>query len=146
LNEHIARRANEEDGCKGRFWEGRFKSQALLDEQALVTCMSYVDLNPIRAGIALTPEDSAYTSVRERHLTARTTNRFLQPFVGAESLAKSEGIPFSWSDYLQLIDWAGRALRDDKRGAIAADVAPVLSRLGVDSNAFVRHMARPNTE
>jgi len=62
----VKERANAEDGAKGRFWEGRFKSQALLDEAAILSAMAYVDLNPIRAGMAETPETSAYTSVAER--------------------------------------------------------------------------------
>jgi hypothetical protein len=66
LNEFIARAANKEDKVKGRFWESRFKCQALLDEAAIASCMVYVDLNPTRAGLAATPEQSNFTSIQER--------------------------------------------------------------------------------
>ena len=66
LNEFIARAANKEDKVKGRFWESRFKCQALLDDAAIAACMVYVDLNLIRAGLAATPEASDFTSIQER--------------------------------------------------------------------------------
>ena len=66
LNEPIARQANKEDGCTGHFWESRYKSQALLSEEALLTCMAYVDLNPVCANRCNTPEASEYTSIKER--------------------------------------------------------------------------------
>ena len=66
LAEKIARLANKEDECTGRFWEGRFKCQPLLDEGAILACAAYVDLNPVRAGIAETPEKSDFTSIQDR--------------------------------------------------------------------------------
>ena len=66
FKEPIARRANVEDDCSGRFWEGRYTSVPLLDLAAVVACMAYVDLNPVRARIAPTPEASTFTSVRAR--------------------------------------------------------------------------------
>ena len=66
LNERIAREANAEDECTGRFWQGRYESQALLDNKAVLGGMIYVDLNPIRAGIDKTPETSLYTSIKKR--------------------------------------------------------------------------------
>jgi hypothetical protein len=66
LNEFIARAANKEDNVQGRFWESRFRCLPLLDVAAIAACMVYVDLNPIRAGLAATPEQSNFTSIQER--------------------------------------------------------------------------------
>ena len=64
--ENIARQANKEDQCTGRFWEGRYKAQLLLDEASLLACAAYVDLNPVRAALARSPEDSDYTGAKDR--------------------------------------------------------------------------------
>jgi hypothetical protein len=74
LKEPISRRANAEDGCTGAFWEERFTSVPLLDQAALIACMAYVDLNPIRAKQADRPERSAHTGVRQR-IRARQRHR-----------------------------------------------------------------------
>lgn len=153
LNEFIARKANFEDKCKGRFWEGRFKSQALLDEQALLTCMSYVELNPIRAKMADTPEGSEFTSIKQRieesELNDKTSatdqqavnSRLLslKAFIHENEILKDQ-IPYRFTEYLYLVDWSGRAIREDKRGAIDDQLPPILQRLGIDEDYWCQAM------
>lgn len=145
LNEYIARAANKEDGVKGRFWESRFKCQALLDEAAIAACMVYVALNPIRAGQAATPEESDFTSIQERirewqkGKTAENTNR--EDFLGDASYSagwlcpispnsQQHGIlPMTLEEYFDLVDKSGRLIRSDKRGAIDDDLEPILQRI-----------------
>jgi len=138
LNEPIARMANSEDHCTGRFWEGRFQSQALLDVRAVLACMTYVDLNPIRAAMAKTPEQSDYTSIQARILHSGDT--FLRPF--AEQSDDDTGIPLKLKDYLELVDWGGREIKRNKRGYIPAQAPPILKRLRMDAAPVLDYISR----
>ncbi|MFN2362444.1 MAG: transposase [Marinobacter sp.] len=161
LNEPIARQANQEDGCTGHFWEARFKSQALRTEAALLSCMAYVDLNPIRAGMAATPETSEHTSIKERveprfdlaqavreQMQMDALLRFdervkpLLPFEGAFADREQPGIPFAFEDYLALVDYTGRAIDPRKKGAIASALPPILQRLGITPDQWLDQSTR----
>jgi len=179
--EPIARRANREDRCTGRFWEGRYKCQPLLDEAALAACLAYIDLNPIRAGIAVTPEESRFTSAYERiaarkeagandsavvespateksvsketpaprskGVTESRRDDWLSPLELSEegmrspvpqSRASNTGcLPMCLDQYLELLDWTGRQVRQDKRGAIPEELAPILQRIGLPGEAWL---------
>jgi len=155
LNQPIARQANLEDECTGKFWESRFTSQALKSEEALLSCMAYVDLNPIRAGIADRPETSSYTSIRERlrpEFNMRQAiedqtqcgdlldfNTALKPLLHFEDRLANEpqtGILFSFEEYVALVDWTGRTIRSDKRGHIDNAIPPILSRLQINADRW----------
>lgn len=145
LNEGIARDANSEDQCTGRFWEGRFKSQALLDTNALAACLAYVDLNPIRARMADSPETSDYTSAQKRIKSAETRidpdtpNQPSQlfPFIGHSHDKEPAGLPFRLEDYLELLDWTGRQYRPGKRGMTEENLPPILARLAIDPDKWL---------
>ena len=142
LNEHIARKANAEDKCTGHFWEGRFKSQALLNEQAIIACMSYVDLNPIRAELCDSLENSEYTSIKQRidEMQSEPAESAAPPIKLAQFIGSSqteEGISFSLPDYMELTDWTGRCVRNDKRGFIKAEHPKILDQLGLDKNSWM---------
>ena len=111
LNEPIARQANTEDQCTGSFWEGRFSCNALLDEKALAACLAYVDLNPIRAGIASTLAESNHTSIKRRIKSRHCQPDILLPFTGNSRLNGKAGIPFELDEYLRLLEWTMETLR-----------------------------------
>jgi REP element-mobilizing transposase RayT len=155
LNQPIARQANLEDKCTGKFWESRFTSQALKSEEALLSCMTYVDLNPVRAGIADTPEHSEYTSIQERLqsgfnlqqaiddqtecgdlLDFKSSLKPLLPFENRLTNERQSGILFSFQEYLALVDWTGRTIRRDKRVHIDNAMPPILDRLQITADQW----------
>ena len=147
LNEYIARRANAEDGCRGRFWEGRFKSQALLDDGALLSCMAYVDLNPVRAGLSANLMDSEFTSIQERlrEFSASTDRRhrrwitsWLLPFSsGPKPREQFSAICFGFRDYLDLVEQTGRRVRGRKRGHIVGEGGSLLRQIGLSHDQWL---------
>jgi hypothetical protein len=155
LNEYIARKSNNEDNCKGRFWEGRFKSQALLDEKAVLACMAYVDLNPIRAKMAYSVNTAQYTSIFERiHDKASDVDdksqlpfniKPLLGFIGNEHKNSPKGIAFSLLDYIKLLEETGKVIREDKRGYIDEQAFSLLQQLGINSDdwlALAQHFGK----
>jgi len=189
LSERIAKLANKDDECTGRFWEGRFKAQPLLDEVALLVCMQDVDLNPIRAGIAMSPESSDFTSAQDRIADLKTAEEvstleqapsspgapgsatfapesgakgqcddakhdhaehgrgpgWLSPIAEASKRravrekvttrrASNQGcLPMAHGDYLQLLDWTGRQIRTDQRGAMPQHLESMFECLGISA-------------
>jgi hypothetical protein len=194
LNEFMARAANKEDDVKGRFWESRFKCQALLDEAAIAACMVYVDLNPIRAGLAGSPELSDFTSIQERirawqketvtfasvaseaaqdmqsgstatdmqmlENAGKLANTALEPLLTLDNSLDDAALSSCWlcpissdlqrrgilqmttTEYFDLVDMSGRMMRSDKGGAIDADLAPILLRIGVNPETWIDTVSR----
>jgi hypothetical protein len=192
LKEPLAREANREDGVSGCFWEGRYKAQPLLDHSAVLSAMTYVDLNPIRAAIAATPEASSHTSACTRIRARQAADRlkamdastessgegattltshqqkmraieteaaraadWLAPLERTpESSAKPENgnaaipatdlpeihpaLPLSLDEYLEVLDWTGREIREGKRGHIPEHIAPILKRLEIDCDCWLQ--------
>jgi len=126
--------------------------------------MSYVDLNPIRAGISDAPEDSDYTSIQQRirqwqqqdhpqdTATAKTKIKTetepkqtpipLMPLVSQSQDPHKNALGYTRKDYLELVDWAGRAIADGKRGHIPNDIPPILQRLNLRADAYLTHVGR----
>lgn len=161
LNQRIATQANAEDNMTGcSFWEKRYKAKRLETQNGLLQCMTYNDLNPIRAGIANTPEESKHTSLYQRiHQDISATNdviegipefnydrlkeynialKPLMPLKGWENSHNDWGLPYELGDYQVLVDWTGRSIRPDKRGAIDNKLPPIAQRLALDKAGWIQ--------
>ncbi len=159
LKEPLARLANKEDECTGAFWEGRYKSIAILDEESLLATAAYIDLNPVAAGLAATPEESEYTSLKTRleHCRANGTAEALRDDLstltrnpaqeaggwllpldddranGANRPGLHEGCTVS--SYLRLVDASGRMIRAGKAN-LEAEMSPIFERLQIDQSVL----------
>lgn len=143
LNEPIARRSNEEDGCTGRFWEGRFTSQILADESAVLMCLAYVDLNPVRAGIAETAAQSRHTSLcwRLGHTELSGTLSAINQGVGAEAKGCTP-LSMTFAEYRLLVEESGRRIGDGASGMLDAKALALIGRLGLSEQGYVLAMKK----
>jgi hypothetical protein len=161
MNSLVIKRIKE-DKCIGHFWKNRFKSQALLSEEALLSCMAYVDLNQVRSSICNSPESSDHISIEKRiapsfnlkgsskkkvmdeEIKKQRLQRFdllLKPLIQFDDNVTSQeqiGILFSLDDYLTLVDTTSRMIRTDKRGAIPINLPPILERLSINSQQWLQ--------
>lgn len=168
LKEPIARIANREDGVTGHFWEGRYRSKRVLDPAALLATMAYVDLNPVRAGTAETPEESRFTGIRcriaarkraqadrsrrggrkaRRSIGAGGTSATLEPtpsfLTPIQATTARRGLfeGLTLEDYLAFVDRVGRMIRHGRRGRIPMRLRPILERLDLDGSSLIEQLA-----
>ncbi|MEQ1830936.1 MAG: hypothetical protein ABL921_33630 [Pirellula sp.] len=157
LCQNIGTRANQEDKQVGKFFQGRYRAVRILDEETLLACAAYVDLNPIRAAMAETLETSEFTSVQRRvqalqqaatsiPSSGTTVDSFLSPLtidekndaIGAcanqsrQRCSDKGFLSMSTMDYLELLDASARMVRPDKTGYTPFEVAPIIERLKLE--------------
>lgn len=162
LCQNIGTRANQEDKQTGKFFQGRYRAVRILDEESLLACAAYVDLNPIRAALAETLETSEHTSVQRRiqalqqsesseSSPSQSVDSFLSPItvdekrdpLGAcanqtrERCSDKGFLSMPIADYLELLDASGKVIRPDRSGYTPTDVAPIFERLKLDQEYWL---------
>ena len=163
LKERLSRLANRQDQTRGSFFEQRFKSVAILDEQSLVAACAYTDLSPLFAGFADPPQASPHTSIKKRVQHAKTQGRIRDLKAATKGLEAGsnasagledslwlcpiedrrkldsvregmlEGI--SLGSYLVLLNETDRLIRHEKASASTAP-AEIFDRLGQSAESW----------
>jgi len=163
LKEPIARAANKEDGCTGAFWEGRYRSIAVLDEESLLATCAYIDLNPVAAGVAKTPETSRHTSLRARLDHCKSQGKLAELKEGLSTETSRPELErghwllpiedrrrqgdsraglldgFNLSCYLRLVDWTSRVVRNGK-ARVSGEMKSIFERLHLNAGRWQQTM------
>jgi len=143
LNEPLAKQSNFEDCVKGKFWGARYQSIPLLDETSVLACMTYVDLNPIRAGITQELETSLHTSIKKRIDALKTSAiQMNQPLVPVNQSSDGSLYSFNLNDYLALVDWTGRAIVHPNKAAIPPHISSIFDRLNIQQGNWLDQVQR----
>jgi hypothetical protein len=164
LCENIARRANVEDEATGRFWEGRFRCRECTDENAILMCGVYVDLNASRDGDMSSPETAPHTSVYDRwrarsqpaHARDRADGWMAELTLRPERKAEVElayrsrtgrrasdlgVLPIRLEEYVKLLKWTARQLNSGARSTIPRDLEAILDHMEMKPEAWLETVA-----
>jgi len=160
VKQEVARRANAEDEVAGHFWESRFTSVALVDAAAVLACLVYVDLNPLRAGMVRLPEASEFTSIRHRFHRAKHGGNSTRADLNAADAELGRQLlgmracapvnewtsePETWeineAAYVDLVEQTGRTVASGKRRSVSAQAPPLIERLGINGHRWHQAMA-----
>ena len=146
LNEPLAKQSNKEDICTGRFWEGRYSAQALLDEAAVFSVMAYVDLNPIRSKLAETLEDSSNTSIKKRLESIKKQDpikvqtQLETPITSFSNKIKSKRLPMTLKSYVELVEWTGKAFHYPNKHSMPPRIQSSLKQLNLQQNHWLKQI------
>ena len=146
LNEPLAKRSNDEDFCTGSFWQGRYSSQALLNDAAVLSCMAYVDLNPVRAKITDKLEKSNNTSIKKRLKTLKAINsidvqKHLDASISALTAQSRERmLPINLKDYIELVEWTGKSIVHPNKASIPPHICSSLQQLNLQQNHWLKQI------
>lgn len=146
LNEPLAKQSNKEENCTGSFWEGRYSAQALLDEAAVLSCMAYVDLNPVRAKITEKLDESKQTSIKKRldeirQIESIDVQAKLDSAISAISnQLNSKKLSMSSKSYIELVEWTGQSITYPNKAAMPTSISSCLKQLNLQQNHWLKQL------